>query len=275
MARSRREAWAPDPPTSGPKLRDLKVAREDSDRSRPLYASPGGPVVIERAVSKRIEAAGRTVVRAEGPLWRALVGLLLAEVALSPCADQLPVPRLSGPLDGWTPAFSARRPTALFGLFEQVARGEGPARIGAAWDRFEGCRLSGVRWELATREQLVAIADGLGPDALAELLRVALVHGRRAFRGLPDLVVLPGPSARVDDVWPARLPTGLIAVEVKGEHDAVRDAQTWWFTKLQSMGVRVELWRARSLLGRAVLAKTPLEESAGTLDHGQARALCR
>jgi hypothetical protein len=72
---------------------------------------------------------------------------------------------------------------------------------------------------------------------LAHLLR----HGLRSTSGLPDLVVLPGPVARIDG-FPSRIPNDLVCVEVKGPTDSLRDGQRVWLDRLVSIGISAEVW---------------------------------
>jgi hypothetical protein len=248
VARALRVGWAPDPPLQGPRERDAGLARVGLEAGRPLYGTAQGPRRVEAAVEALITAAGRRVLPGEHGIWRLLVALCLAELAWMPVAGQLPVPHLSGPLDLWTAAFAPRRAEAVFERMEALRAGHGPAIVAAAWDRHHGERCFGVRWETCARHELVALADGLGPAALAGVVRVVLAQGRRAFAGLPDLVVLPGEPVRLEAVWPSLLPASLVLIEVKGEADGVRDAQQWWFDHFVRSGVAVELWRVRAPL---------------------------
>jgi hypothetical protein len=69
-----------------------------------------------------------------------------------------------------------------------------------------------------------------------------VVGGRRATRGLPDLVILPGLPIRMTSAFPSRLDAGLLLVEVKGPSDTVRDEQAIWFDLLLRSDTAVELW---------------------------------
>ena len=70
-------------------------------------------------------------------------------------------------------------------------------------------------------------------------------EGWRARRGLPDLLILPGPEVRLCQAEPADLGSGLLLAEVKGPGDQVRDAQAAWFDALLTAGAPVELWKIR------------------------------
>ncbi|MBW1877749.1 MAG: VRR-NUC domain-containing protein [Deltaproteobacteria bacterium] len=75
------------------------------------------------------------------------------------------------------------------------------------------------------------------------ILETLLREGWRAARGLPDLVVLPGPRIRLPGAMPSRLGEGLVLAEVKGPTDSVRDEQAAWFDRLLGAGAKVELWQ--------------------------------
>jgi hypothetical protein len=250
VARQLGRGWAPDPPLLEPHGRDIALARVGMAGPRPLYEGASGPALVEEAVSSWVLAAGRRVLPGEHGIWRTLVGLLLADLAWLPVPDQLPVSHLSGPLDQWTPQFGPRRAEAVFTRLSEIAAGAGPALIEAAWERHHGQRCLGIDWALATCAELVALACGLGAGALNGIVRVVLAQGRRAFSGLPDLVVLPGEVVRVDRLWPGTLSGGVVLIEVKGEADGVRDEQRWWFHHFVRSGVRAELWRVRAPAAR-------------------------
>ena len=100
--------------------------------------------------------------------------------------------------------------------------------------------------EPAMDDPAARLVHGLAPEACVEIFDTFLRDGRKASAGLPDLVVLPGPSVRIPSLFPKRLPEELVVVEVKGPGDAVRDAQKVWFDRLLRCGVRVELWRVEA-----------------------------
>lgn len=244
-ARAVGRAWPPDPPVRRPTVRDLDLIRVDDDRARPRWMGGAGeePAVVEEAVRRHLQRAGRRVLHAEGGLWRTVLGLWLADAMFAPVPGQLPVPRLAAPVDFGTPAFAARRPGRLWDLWDALGRGEAGERARIAWRAHEGCRIAGVDWERPGEEPLFALLDGLSPAVARAILRAFCVQGRRATRGLPDLVVLPGPRVRVPGLFPGRLPEGVVFVEVKGPGDTLRDAQEVWLDRLSSAGASVEVWR--------------------------------
>lgn len=247
VARQLRGSWAPSPPLRPPVERTLGLAPASTDERRPLW---GADELIEDAVATVVRASGREVLHAEGPLFRTLAALLLGDVFFQPVPEQLPVARLSGPLDAWTPAFAARRAEGIWAVWDAVLAGDGPAMVAKRYARWEGRRVAGVRWDRGTGEQLAMLAEGLGPHGLCALLAPLLAWGRRESKGLPDLVVLPGPPTRVEGAWPSKLPGDLVLLEVKGPTDSVRNAQQVWFDRWIRAGVRVEVWRVEPLLLR-------------------------
>lgn len=232
---------APDPPMLSARERTLRLASAGQG-IRPLWAAGTGTATVEQAVIVALAEAGRTAVVAEGPLWRTLVGLLLLPTYFLPVPGQLPVPFLPGPLDLGRPSFVAGRMEAVAEVRAAVRAGEGPARIAEACSAWAGTRLSWVRWEVASPEVLVAVAEGVGPHGLLAVLDALLDGGRGAAAGMPDLVVLPGAAAEIGGALPRRLGEGLVLVEVKGPGDALRDGQRVWIDRLVRAGVGVELW---------------------------------
>ena len=243
MARRCRAGWPPDRPLRTAPERTLRLVHHaDADASRPLWGS-GDPAVIERAVMQLLHGHGRRVVRGEAPLWRSLVALLMTPVLFEPVAGQLPVPYLSAPLDWRTPAFTDRRRAGVEAILAAVRAGEGADRVARACAQWRGTRVAGVRWTY-TDDELVDVAAALDGVALAQLCRHWLEGRRGVGRGLPDLLVLPGPSVRLD-AFPSRLSESLVAVEVKGPSDALRDEQVVWLDRLLGWGVRAEVWQVR------------------------------
>ena len=243
LARRARLGWAPAPPLREARPRWLRwAAASASPGPRPHWSWGGVTGTVEAVAVGALAAEGRVALVAEGGLWRTLVWLLLADAMFAPVPGMLPVPHLSGPLDAGTPAFATARPTEVAEVRAAVARGEAPALLAAAWERWEGTRLHGVTWEAWSLESLLAVAESAGPSLLGGVLEVCLTSGDGATAGMPDLVVLPGPEARLADALPARVDASLIFVELKGPTDALRDAQAAWHDRLLALGARVELW---------------------------------
>lgn len=246
LARAARRlgGWAPEEPGLAPRDRDLRLPGERTPQG-PRF----GGLAVEPAVVRLLQEHGRSAVISEGQLWRTILALLFAEVMFLPVEGQLPVPFLAGPLDWGTPRFAAQRAAAVADVWAEVDAGRAGAAVRAAWERWSGVRLRGARWELATPEQLAVICEALPPAALRALLAPLLDGGSRASRGLPDLVVLPGPAVKLPGAFPSALGEGLTLVELKTENDVVRDEQAAWFDRLLRAGVAVELWRVSGVGG--------------------------
>lgn len=246
LARALRTGWAPDPPLAKPRARTLRLPPAPASASRPRYRVGDHSLTVESALVAWLGAHGRTAVHAENGLWTTLFALAFHEAYFLPVPGALPSRWLSGPLDLGSPGFRDRRAPTLDRLLAALRAGEGPTRIAAADARWRGTRLAGARWEIAP-EVLVAVADGLGGPALADVLEVLLQRGWRAARGLPDLAILPGDPVVLPHAVPARLGPGLLLAEVKGPGDTVRDAQALWFHRLRSAGAPIALWEVRPL----------------------------
>jgi hypothetical protein len=241
LARSLRRGWAPDRPLGTPRRRSIPLAQAERE-GRPRWSVGDHDLTVEAAVCAWLARRGRRALHVEGALWSTLFALLFAEVYFLPIAGALPVPYLPGPLDLGTPAFRARRADAVAEVLDAVSRGEAPERVRRADARWRGTRLARARWHVADGPTLRAIAAGIGPAALRAILERILDRGRRATRGLPDLVVLPGPAARLEGAWPSRLAEGLLLAEVKGPGDQVRDEQAVWHDALLQAQAPLELW---------------------------------
>ncbi len=240
LARTCRASWPPSRPLRTPPERSLRLPRAQLDGPRPGYRADGQITTVEAAVQHTLAASGRRALHVEGGLWRTLFALLFAEVYFLPVPGALPARFLAGPLDLGTPAFVERRADAVASVLAAVRRGEAADRVRLSDERWRGFRLRGARWDIAPGD-LQAVAAAMPPSALVAVLE-RLLQGRAASRGLPDLVVLPGPAVRIPDALPSKLGEGLLLAEVKGPGDTVRDAQAVWFDRLLGAGAPVELW---------------------------------
>lgn len=245
LARAQRRAWIPDPPLQKPRSRVLRLEPDKADH-RPRWVVGEGSAHVESAVQWALSEVGRESLRAEGHLVRTLFALLFAEALFAPVADQLPVPRLSGPLDLGRPAFAARRPRQVQRVLDRIREGEAPGMIRAAAERFDRVQLAGRARDLSDPTPWIRAAQSLGPAGVRALVEPLLRRGWGAAKGLPDLLVLDGAAVRLPDAHPSRLgPEGLF-VEVKGPGDSLSDAQRHWLDALIRAGVPVEVWNVEA-----------------------------
>jgi hypothetical protein len=241
LSRRLKRGWPPAAPLRPITERRLRMTRVPSDEARPLWQGRDGGTVIEQAVIDTLSDLGRTALSAEGTLWRTLFAVLFADLYFLPVPGALPTRFLTGPVDLGTPQFEARRRSEVQNLFASIRSGNAEALIRDAWSRWQGCALTGAVWSAVSESELTALATGLGPEPLVAMLQHLLRHGLRSTSGLPDLVVLAGPVARIDG-FPSRMPTELFCIEVKGPTDSLRDGQRVWLDRLVSMGVLAEVW---------------------------------
>ncbi|MFT6377319.1 MAG: hypothetical protein ACJARS_003980 [bacterium] len=241
LSRRLKRGWPPAPPLRPLVERRMRLTQLPSEQARPLWQGQGGATVIEQAVMDAVAQVGRIALSAEGTLWRTLFAVFFADLYFLPVAGALPTPFLTGPLDLGTENFEARRRPQIETLFAAIRAGSSEDLIRDAWRRWHGCALTGAVWSSVTQAQLVAVAKGLGPEPLVAMLAHLLRHGLRSTSGLPDLVVLPGPVARIDG-FPSRIPNDLVCVEVKGPTDSLRDGQRVWLDRLVSIGISAEVW---------------------------------
>ncbi len=242
LARAAGTAWRPSPPRARARDRRIRLIRAPIGGRRPAYCVGDQALPVEEALKALIEQTGRRVLHAEGPLWNTISGLLLVELMFLPVPSALPMRRLSAPLDYGTSHFRERREHETGSLLEVLAKGGGASLLERNWRRHQGERITGVRWRRWSLDDLLAVVEGLPRGALAGIIEAAIHRGRQAFAGMPDLLVLPGPPARLESAWPSRLQTGLILAEVKGPSDSMRDAQIAWMHHLVRHGVAAELW---------------------------------
>ena len=79
----------------------------------------------------------------------------------------------------------------------------------------------------------------LGGAFIAAVLSRFLRLGWAAARGLPDLLVLPGPGSRLSYALPSGLPESAFLAEIKGPTDTVRDSQRLWHEHLMNQHIYV------------------------------------
>jgi len=242
LARKAKRPWRPARPLRQPPARRLQLPPGPKRGGRPTWGDP--PLPVEAAVIRAL--APRRALHSENWLWTTLFGLVFDALYWAPVPGMLPAAALSGPLDLGTPAFVEHRREAFEAHLARIVAGEAPAMLRATWDAREGQRVRGVAWTVVDRETLAEAAEGLGGAVLVAVLRRLGEEGWRAARGLPDLLVLPGPAGVIAGAVPASLDAGVTLAEIKGPTDSLRDAQRVWLDALLRAGARVELWNLRA-----------------------------
>ena len=243
LARRLRAPWAPVAPLAEPLQRTLTLERAGDTlvASRPAWFAldqqglpAGGPTSIELAVVDTLRAAGRRCLHAENWLWTGVFALVFRAAYFMPVRGMLPTPRRAGPVDLGSPSFyEKRRAFCDEQLLELELLGLRPFV-----DRWRGEHLDG----LFRSEQVVEHAGELSGPFLAKVLRPLLTFGWSTARGLPDLLVLPGRTARLPHAIPTRIPEEAFFAEIKGPTDALRDGQRLWHDRLVRATIHVELW---------------------------------
>ncbi len=237
LARALGQPWKPAEPLRKPPERRLWLMRHGiGGDGRPTWRGPDDVdgVSIEAAVLRRIAAAGREAIHAENWLWSSLFALVFRELYWLPLPGRLPTARRGGPTDLGTPSFYEARRVAAEATLDKL-RSEGLAPFAAAWS---GERLDG----LVAAELSLSIGLRLDGELIAAVLSRVLRLGRSAARGLPDLLVLTGPAARLEDAVPGNLPECSFFAEIKGPTDALSDAQRLWHDNLVMSSKYVEIW---------------------------------
>lgn len=246
LARRAGTAWRPLPPLRPPRLRTLTLPPSPGSGRRPRWRVGDKDRVAEAAVAAALEGAGRRVLYAENAPWTSLFALLLWDVLFAPVPGMLPGPGMHRPLDLGLPGFSARRAAALEAALGPLAAGHGPAALEVALEAHGGEAIAGLRWHEGLPGELRELVGALPGPALAGILRAYAEHWRDARSGMPDLLLLPGAACRVAGAFPGRVPEGPVFIEVKGPTDSLRDGQRVWLDRLQTLGLRAELWTIAS-----------------------------
>jgi hypothetical protein len=237
-------------PLRRPPVRDLALPAATAARGhRPLYRVHQDGHEQALPVEQALVASmpDRKVLHGESAPWTTLFALLLVDLYFLPVPGMLPVAWLTGPLDLGRPAFAEQRSAPLAQRLEQIRAGAAPGLVARRWAQHAGQALGGARWDLASAAELELIARSIGGPALASIIDRLAREGWQAARGLPDLVVLPGPMVPLPGPSAGLLPPGLLLAEVKGPGDQVREAQYAWFHLLLQAEAPVELWRVQRL----------------------------
>ncbi len=255
VARAVGGAWVPARPLRAAPVRRMRLVQavDAIEGPRPGWRAPSHAhaTVIEPAVASAIQAAGRTVVQGEGAVWRTVFRLLMLDAWFAPVDGALPVPHLDRPLDWGRPGWASRRRRWLDPVREALEAGAAAPLLASAWDRAEGVRVAGVDTQRFGRETVVAALAALPATAAVAWWDRAVSGEARQWRGLPDLMVLPGFPVAVPGLLPSALPAEGVWVEVKGPGDALRPAQAAWHDRLLGWGLQVETWAVRPAPDRA------------------------
>jgi hypothetical protein len=243
LARRAGRPWRPSPPLEKPRHRTLDLPIQPTRDTRPLWSGD----VVEEAVAKVVREGGRTVVHSENLLWTTLFGVLLRDVLFAPVPEMLPGALQMAPLDLGLPEFAARRAPQLTAALAELRAEGGLARLTHTWTHHYGEAIRGVAWDRWSFERLAEILAGLGGTHVADILS-AMAHGA-SRSGLPDLLILAGPSIRIAGLFPGRLPPHAVFAEVKGPGDTLRDGQRVWLDRLVRMEATAEVWEVRSKPG--------------------------
>lgn len=256
VARAVGASFAPSPPLrSAPERHSSWGA--GGRRHRPTFRAGDADRWVEDRVADAIRAAGRAVIRGEGPLWTTLFVWAFHEAMFAPVPGMLPSPHQSGPLDVGTAAFAPRRARWVQPAIRRLRAGDGPALIREGAARFAGRSVAGAspHVDVATAASLV---EGLGGDGVTAVLEPLLVFGWAEAAGLPDWVVLAGDAVQVD-ARPSRLDGAARFVEVKGPGDSLSDAQRVWLDRLLGAGLAAEVWHVAARAAQtAVTESRPL-----------------
>jgi|GEM_PF-2152512 len=201
---------------------------------------------VEGAVVEWLGMSGRDAFRSENALWTTLFALTYEPVLFADVSGAWPAPMLTKPADLGTDSFAARRQDLIEEQnAEMLKRGPG-VLVTEGWTSRFGQRISGVYWHRWSVDDLAEIAEAIGPTALQAVLDPFLRGWRSAAKGLPDVVLPPGPAVEIDG---EQLSEGLLFVEIKGPGDSIRDEQRWWLKTLRSCGIRSEVWRIQPTHG--------------------------
>lgn len=242
LARKARTGWRPLPPLDSCRERTVRLPSGPVRDRRPTFVVGGSPRWVEPAVVAALGAVGREARHVERALWTTLFAVLLRPALFAPVPGMLPSPLLRGPLDLGTPSFWRARASVLESLLARVAQ-DPVGCLDRALAAHGTEAVVGTHWDLVDPGALREVVADLPGSALAAVLRVLAQDWRGGRRGLPDLVVLPGPAARLPGAALGRLPASVLFVEIKTPRDRLSDEQRIWLHRLGRAGAAAEVWR--------------------------------
>lgn len=233
LARQCAQPWVPLTPLDAAPQRRWTLPLVS--RHPPRFWAPEGPLAVEAAIVAQLRARGRRALHGESAPWTTLFGLLFHSAMFAPIAGMLPSPMMAAPLDMRTTGFASRRQAIVAAILSRIRAGEAPLMITEVAEAHLGEAIDGVHWQLMSVDELCSLAAEIGPAGLSKLMHHFVQDPRRAWSGMPDLLVLPGRSAG--------LPRGLLLAEIKGPGDQLQDNQRCWHHGLIQAGLSVEIWR--------------------------------
>ena len=192
---------------------------------------------VEGAVIRHLWQEKRQAFHVEGRLWTTLFGLLYREAIFARVRGMIPSPYMQGPTDLGTPGFRCRRLAVIEAIEARLHDGQAQRILSENWKKHHREAIAGVHWNLMELPHLLRVLQLLPEVPLVSIMSRFSKHWKHARRGLPDLVVFPGPTG----------PSQLQLIEVKGPNDSIRDDQRWWIATLLSLGIPAEVWSVKPL----------------------------
>ena len=213
-----------------------------------------GRVGVEQAVVQWLYQRGRTAIHGENILWTTLFGLLYHTALFAPVDGMLPSPHLSRPMDLGTPEFGIRRSHIIAKINALILDGQACTLVETAWHDRLGQHIAGVSWSKWSLYLLVAVVKSFSAGGLLAIMKPFIQSWNSAQRGLPDLVVLPGPAVRDGNF---QIGSHTVMAELKGPGDTTRDHQVWWLQTLRTAGISAQLWRVSQGGGKPEAKESP------------------
>ncbi|GBE81686.1 hypothetical protein SCP_0400570 [Sparassis crispa] len=190
-------------------------------------------VTVEMLALQHYEALGYKGFHCEGRIVTTLFGLLFWDIIFASVPGAFETPFQSAPLDIAEDTFYFSRKELADLRLDELREGKAPEileRVFAAHGE-KGTWCVGVRWDLFTREDLLAIATYLGGEGLAIICRLFCEDYAGRGAGVPDLIIY-NPELKVCKF-----------AEVKGPGDILQENQKVWIDVLLQAGIVVEVCR--------------------------------
>ena len=223
-----------------PFVRRLDIG-EGEKRSNRIYYQDN---VVESAVLKVLEEHGRIGYWSENGFWNMLFSMVFLPAMFAPIDGMLPSSILRAPIDFHSKEFYLKRKELIDSILDQITLGNLCQILENAEDMQE-YSISGIDWKRYSFTQMIDIATLCPVSTIIAVLKILLLFPESAFRGMPDLFVLPAKEHRIAKCFPSRIPAGFLFLEIKSPNDTVSLHQKFWFHQLISYDQRVEIWNIK------------------------------
>ena len=228
------------PELKEPFARHLKLGKSTKKGNRIYYQDD----VVELAVLRFLKAHGREGYWSENSFWNMLFSIVFLPAMFAPIDEMLPSSILRAPIDFQTKNFYLHRKALIDAILKQVQNNQAVELIKAR-EKYQAYTVQGIDWERYSLQQIIEITEKIPAKTICAVLKILLLYPESAFRGMPDLFILSGESAKLPKLFPSRIPKDFLFLEIKSPNDVVSIHQKVWFHHLICYEQKVEIWNIK------------------------------